>query len=334
MKEKVSNMKTLEKISSFAGKYFALLVILIAVIAYLIPETFLPFRSYITLLLGVVMFGMGLTLKAVDFKLIITNPKPVLIGVAAQFFIMPLTAFAIAYMLQLPNELAAGLVLLGSVPGGTASNVMVYLAKGNVPLSITMTSFSTLLAPLMTPILLLWLAGQWMPVNVMDMFMSIVQVIIVPIVLGLLIKKLLPTAVEKSANIVPLISVLAIIIIVSAVVAGNVNNIASAGLLVFVGVFLHNGAGLLLGYFTGKLMKLSKSDCRAISIEVGMQNSGLGVALATAHLGPLAALPSALGAVWHNISGPIIATIWAKTAGDHEEEKEEVIPLEGKPSQI
>ena len=326
-------MKTLEKISSFAGKYFALLVILIAVIAYLIPETFLPFRSYITLLLGVVMFGMGLTLKAVDFKLILTNPKPVLIGVAAQFIIMPLVAFAIAYMLQLPNELAAGLVLLGSVPGGTASNVMVYLAKGNVPLSITMTSFSTLLAPLMTPVLLLWLAGQWMPVNVMDMFMSIVQVIIVPIVLGLLIKKLLPTVVEKSANIVPLISVLAIIIIVSAVVAGNVNNIASAGLLVFVGVFLHNGVGLLLGYFTGKMMKLSRSDCRAISIEVGMQNSGLGVALATAHLGPLAALPSALGAVWHNISGPIIATIWSKSAGNEEEEIE-AIPLEGKPSQV
>ena len=327
-------MKTLEKISSFAGKYFALLVILIAVIAYLIPETFLPFRSYITLLLGVVMFGMGLTLKAVDFKLILTNPKPVLIGVAAQFVIMPLVAFAIAYMLQLPNELAAGLVLLGSVPGGTASNVMVYLAKGNVPLSITMTSFSTLLAPLMTPVLLLWLAGQWMPVNVMDMFMSIVQVIIVPIVLGLLIKKLLPTVVEKSANVVPLISVLAIIIIVSAVVAGNVNNIASAGLLVFVGVFLHNGAGLLLGYFTGKMMKLSKSDCRAISIEVGMQNSGLGVALATAHLGPLAALPSALGAVWHNISGPIIATIWSKNAADSEEEEMEAIPLESKPSQV
>ncbi|MEK4521456.1 bile acid:sodium symporter family protein [Psychrobacillus sp. FSL W7-1457] len=326
-------MKTLEKISSFAGKYFAFLVILIAVVAFLIPEAFLPFRSYITLLLGVVMFGMGLTLKAVDFKLIITNPKPVIIGVAAQFLVMPLTAFAIAYILQLPNELAAGLVLLGSVPGGTASNVMVYLAKGNVPLSITMTSFSTLMAPLMTPVLLLWLAGQWMPVNAMDMFMSIVQVIIVPIVLGLLIKKLLPTAVEKSANVVPLISVLAIIIIVSAVVAGNVNNIASAGLLVFVGVFLHNGAGLLLGYYTAKMMKLSKSDCRAISIEVGMQNSGLGVALATAHLGPLAALPSALGAVWHNISGPIIATIWSKSAGNEEEEIE-AIPLEGKPSQV
>ncbi|MFJ7971102.1 bile acid:sodium symporter family protein [Psychrobacillus sp. NPDC096389] len=305
-------MKVLESISNFAGKYFAFLVVAVAVIAFLLPDTFLPFGKYITILLGIVMFGMGLTLKAVDFKLILTHPKPVIFGVLAQFIIMPLTAFAIAYLLQLPSEIAAGLVLLGSVPGGTASNVMVYLAKGNVPLSITMTSFSTILAPLLTPLLLLLLAGQWMPVNAVDMFMSIIQVIIIPIILGLLVKKLLPNIVEKSLNIVPLISVLAIITIVSAVVAGNVNNIASAGFLVFVGVFLHNGAGLLLGYFAAKLMGLSELDQRAISIEVGMQNSGLGVALATAHLGPLAALPSALGAVWHNISGPILATYWSK----------------------
>ncbi|SDM76034.1 bile acid:Na+ symporter, BASS family [Psychrobacillus sp. OK028] len=305
-------MKLLESISNFAGKNFAFLVIIVAVVAFFIPETFLPFGKYITILLGIVMFGMGLTLKAVDFKLIATHPKPVIFGVIAQFVIMPITAFAIAYILNLPSELAAGLVLLGSVPGGTASNVMVYLAKGNVPLSITMTSFSTLLAPLLTPALLLLFAGQWMPVDAFAMFKSIVQVIIIPIVLGLLVKKLFPAAVEKSINVVPLISVLAIITIVSAVVAGNVNNIASAGLLVFLGVFLHNGAGLLLGYYAAKFMGLSVLDRRAISIEVGMQNSGLGVALATAHLGPLAALPSALGAVWHNISGPILATYWSK----------------------
>lgn len=305
-------MKLLESISNFAGKYFAFFVIIVAVVAFFIPETFLPFGKYITILLGIVMFGMGLTLKAVDFKLIATNPKPVIFGIIAQFIIMPLTAFAIAYMLNLPAELAAGLVLLGSVPGGTSSNVMVYLAKGNVPLSITMTSFSTLLAPLLTPALLLLFAGQWMPVNALAMFTSIVQVIIIPIALGLLVKKLFPTVVEKSLNVVPLISVLAIITIVSAVVAGNVNNIASAGLLVFLGVFLHNGAGLLIGYYSAKLMGLSELDRRAISLEVGMQNSGLGVALATAHLGPLAALPSALGAVWHNISGPILATYWSK----------------------
>jgi len=305
-------MKILEAISTVAGKYFAIWVICIAVIAFIVPDPFLIFGGYITILLGIVMFGMGLTLKAVDFKMILTNPVPVIIGVCAQYIIMPLTAFLIAYMMNLPAELAAGLVLLGSVPGGTASNVMVYLAKGNVPLSITMTSFSTLLAPIATPLILLLLAGKWMPVDPMAMFTSIIQVIILPIILGLVIRKFAPTIVEKSINVIPLISVVAIIIIVSAVVAGNVASIASAGFIIFTAVMLHNAFGLLLGYLTALALGLDESNRRAISIEVGMQNSGLGVALATAHFGPLAALPSVLGAVWHNISGPILATYWSK----------------------
>ncbi|CAM5188857.1 Sodium transporter OS=Lysinibacillus sphaericus OX=1421 GN=LS41612_03245 PE=4 SV=1 [Lysinibacillus sphaericus] len=239
-------MKILEAISTIAGKYFALWVICIAVIAFIIPNPFLLFGGYITILLGIVMFGMGLTLKAVDFKLILTNPVPVIIGVCAQYLIMPLTAFSIAYIMNLPAELAAGLVLLGSVPGGTASNVMVYLAKGNVPLSITMTSFSTLLAPIATPFILLLLAGKWMPVDPMAMFTSIIQVIILPIILGIVIRKFAPQIVEKSINVIPLISVVAIIIIVSAVVAGNVDSIASAGFIIFTAVMLHNAFGLLL----------------------------------------------------------------------------------------
>lgn len=305
-------MKILEAISTIAGKYFAIWVICIAVIAFIAPEPFLIFGGYITILLGIVMFGMGLTLKAVDFKLVITNPVPVIIGVCAQYVIMPLSAFLIAYIMNLPAELAAGLVLLGSVPGGTASNVMVYLAKGNVPLSITMTSFSTLLAPIATPIILLLLAGKWMPVDPIAMFTSIIQVIIIPIILGIIIRRVVPQIVEKSINVIPLISVVAIMIIVSAVVAGNVDTIASAGSIIFAAVVLHNAFGLLFGYITARILGLDESNRRAISIEVGMQNSGLGVALATAHFGPLAALPSVLGAVWHNISGPILATYWSK----------------------
>ncbi|MGX6443222.1 bile acid:sodium symporter family protein [Neobacillus sp. K501] len=305
-------MKILEAISTIAGKYFAVWVICIAVIAYMVPAPFLVFGGYITILLGVVMFGMGLTLKAVDFKLVLTNPIPVIIGVCAQFIIMPLSAFLIAYFMNLPAELAAGLVLLGSVPGGTASNVMVYLAKGNVPLSITMTSISTLVAPIATPAILLLLAGKWMPVDPKAMFLSIIQVIILPIVLGILIRKFLPKVVEKSMTVIPLISVLAIIIIVSAVVSGNAKSIANAGLLIFTAVMLHNAVGLLLGYIAAKILGLDESNRRAISIEVGMQNSGLGVALATAHFGPIAALPSVVGAVWHNITGPILATYWSK----------------------
>ncbi|MCS5503558.1 bile acid:sodium symporter family protein [Lysinibacillus sp. A4] len=305
-------MKILETISTIAGKYFAIWVICIAVIAFIAPEPFLIFGGYITILLGIVMFGMGLTLKAVDFKLVITNPVPVIIGVCAQYVIMPLSAFLIAYIMNLPAELAAGLVLLGSVPGGTASNVMVYLAKGNVPLSITMTSFSTLLAPIATPFILLLLAGKWMPVDPIAMFTSIIQVIIIPIILGIIIRRVVPQIVEKSINVIPLISVVAIMIIVSAVVAGNVDTIASAGSIIFAAVVLHNAFGLLFGYITARVLGLDESNRRAISIEVGMQNSGLGVALATAHFGPLAALPSVLGAVWHNISGPILATYWSK----------------------
>ncbi|WP_264737375.1 bile acid:sodium symporter family protein [Cytobacillus firmus] len=305
-------MKVLEAVSTIAGKYFAVWVILTSVIAFMVPDPFLGLGGYITILLGVVMFGMGLTLKAVDFKIIFTKPLPVLIGVCAQFIIMPLVAFVIAKLLNLPAELAAGLVLLGCVPGGTASNVMVYLAKGNVPLSIAMTSVSTLLAPIMTPLLLLMLAGQWMPVDAVAMFMSIVQVIIVPIVLGLAIKKFFPVAVEKSLTVLPLISVAAIITIVAAVVSGNSATIAASGLLIFTAVMLHNGFGLLLGYFAGKVLGQDEVNRRAIAIEVGMQNSGLGVALATAHFGPLAALPSVLAAAWHNISGPILATYWSK----------------------
>ena len=309
-------MKLLATISSLAGKYFALLVMGMAVLAYFVPAPFLPLGSYISLLLGVVMFGMGLTLSATDFKLVLTRPLAVLVGVVAQFTVMPLAALAIAYLLKLPPELAAGLVLLGSVPGGTASNVMVYLAKGNVPLSITMTSVSTLLAPIMTPLLLLLFAGQWMPVDAKSMFIMIIQVIIVPIILGIVVRKFAPTLVQKSIAVVPLISVAAIIIIVGAVVSKNQETISTAGLLVFFAVFLHNTAGLIIGYYVGKLCKLSVSDQRALAIEVGMQNSGLGVALATAHLGPLAALPSTFGAVWHNISGPIIATVWSKKKVD------------------
>lgn len=316
-------MKFLETISKTAGKYFALWVILVAVVAYFIPAPFLPLGGYITILLGVVMFGMGLTLKPVDFQLVVKKPLPVIVGILAQFLIMPLGALLIAYLLGLSDQLAAGLVLLGSVPGGTASNVMVYLARGNLALSVAMTSLSTLLAPLATPLILLGLAGQWMPVDPLAMFLSIFQVIIVPITLGIIVQKLLPGIVEKSLEIIPLISVLAIMTIVTAVVSANAPSIRTSGAIIFVAVMLHNLLGLTLGYVAAIIMKLKEGDRRAISIEVGMQNSGLGVALATAHFGPLAALPSVIGAVWHNISGPILATYWSKKPArvDETEEK-------------
>jgi BASS family bile acid:Na+ symporter len=298
--------------SQFVSKYFAVFVIFISVIAFLSPEAFTWIIPHITLLLGIIMFGMGLTLKLSDFAIVAKKPVPVVIGVIAQFVIMPLVAFGLAYVLNLPPELAAGLVLVGACPGGTASNVMVYLAKGDVPVSVAMTSISTLLAPLLTPFILLLLAGQWLPVDASAMFVSIIKVIIIPIALGIIIRKIIPAFVDNGTTVLPLISIVAILAIVSAVVGANKGNIASTGLLLFVAVMLHNLFGLFLGYVTAKLVGLDEAKRRAISIEVGMQNSGLGASLATAHLSPLAALPSALFSVWHNISGPALVSLWSR----------------------
>lgn len=305
-------MKALSSFSYFVSKYFIVWVIALAVIAYYAPSGFTWIAPYISLLLGIIMFGMGLTLKAKDFAIVFKKPIPVIIGILAQYIIMPVVAFALAKLLNLSPELAAGLVLVGACPGGTASNVMVYLAKGDVPLSVAMTSCSTLLAPILTPLVLLLFAGEWIPVDAGSMFLSIVQVIIIPIVLGILINYFLPKAVEKSTEALPLVSVVAIVAIVAAVVSGNRDTIATTGALLFVAVMLHNVFGLLFGYLVGAITGLDVTQRRAISIEVGMQNSGLGASLATTYFSPATALPSAVFSVWHNISGPLLATIWSQ----------------------
>jgi BASS family bile acid:Na+ symporter len=305
-------VRRLEALSRLAGRYFALWVLLCSGIAYLFPDGFTWIAPYITLLLGVVMFGMGLTLEPVDFKMALSRPRPIAIGVAAQYVIMPTAAFVIAVLLRLPPELAAGLVLVGACPGGTASNVIVYLSRGDVPLSVTMTSISTLLAPVATPLITLLLAGQWLPVDPLAMFLSIVQVIIVPVTLGVLLRSFFPQAVQRSVRVVPLISVVAIVAIIAAIIGLNVDTIATAGAVLFTAVALHNLFGLLLGYLTALLLGLDEARRRAIAIEVGMQNSGLGAALATTYFTPLAALPAAIFSVWHNISGSLAATLWSR----------------------
>lgn len=307
-------MKSVQTISNFANKYFALITIIIAILAFNLPNQFIWLNSCISILLGIIMFGMGLTMKPLDFKLVLTKPLPVIIGVLIQFTIMPLSAFFIAKLLNLPPTIAAGIILVGCVPGGTASNVMVYLAKGNVPLSIAMTSLSTMLAPILTPTLLYLLADQWMPVNPFAMFLSIIQVIIIPIILGLIMQKFLPVLVEKSVPAMPFVSVIAISGVVAAVVSGNTKNIATAGILVFVTVILHNLSGLFLGYLIAALLRLDVQTRRAISIEVGIQNAGLGVSLANTHFAalPLTALPGAVAVVTHVINGSILATIWSR----------------------
>lgn len=304
-------MGMLERISQIAGNYFALWVILASIIAYFV-DAFAGLVSYVNLLLGIVMFGMGLTLTGADFARVFRRPKDVLLGVLAQFTIMPLLGFLLAYFLRLPPELAVGVVLVGCVPGGTASNVMTYLAKGDVPLSVSMTAISTILSPVVTPALMLVLAGSWLPVDGWALFVSIVQVVLIPVILGVLVNTFFGKTVQRATSVLPLISVIAIILIVMGVVSKNADNLLTVGPLVFLAVVLHNLFGYALGYAVARVLKVQTPQKRAISIEVGMQNSGLAAGLASAHFGGLAALPGAIFSVWHNISGPLLATYWRR----------------------
>lgn len=297
-------------------KTFALWVIFFAGIALLAPEMFVWLKAYIPWLLGIVMLGMGMTMTLDDFKGVLQSPKAVFIGVVAQFFVMPGLAFVLCKLMNLPSEIAIGVILVGCCPGGTASNVITYMAKGNTALSVACTSVSTLLAPLLTPAIFYLLASQWIEINAGSMFISILQVVLFPIVLGLIIRTLLKSKAESYIQVMPLVSVVAIVAIVAAIMAGSKIQILESGLLILGVVALHNGLGYLLGFWVSRFFKLPYADAKAVAIEVGMQNSGLGVALAATHFvaSPLTALPSAIFSLWHNISGPALATYWASKA--------------------
>lgn len=306
-------MAFLEKITKFFNTYFALLVIVGAALAFFNPGTFKVSAPYIPQLLGIVMLGMGLTLTKNDFVAVFDRPRDVVIGVLLQFIIMPLLGYLIAGMMGVSPDLAAGFILVGCVPSGTASNVMTYLAKGDVALSVTVSSVTTLIAPFITPYLFLALGGKYIPVNATALLIDILKIVLIPIIIGVGLRHILGAAVQKVIKVVPLISVLAIITIVTAVVAASAGRLASMAGIVIVGVMLHNLLGYLIAYFVAnKVCGMSDYKSRAISFEVGMQNSGLGAALAMVHLSPVAALPSAVFSVWHNISGPILAGWWSK----------------------
>ena len=307
-------MKFLEKLSDFFGKWMALIVIAVAALALFAPQTCLWIKtSWINWLLGIVMFGMGLTLKMDDFKVVFSRPKDIIIGFIAQFTLMPLIAFLLAKAFNLPTEIAVGVILVGTCPGGTSSNVMTYLSKGDVPLSVGMTAVSTLFAPLMTPLLTLLYAGQRVDVNAVAMFLSIVKVVLVPIALGLVCNYFFEKVTRQIVRILPLISTIAIIMIIASVVSANSVRLKTVGIVVVVVVILHNLLGYATGYGVGKLLRLNTTKCRALSIEVGMQNSGLATSLAATHFAqyPLATIPGAVFSVWHNISGAVYANFLA-----------------------
>jgi len=290
------------------------LVLLSAVAALAFPEVFGRVKpTVINPLLGVIMFGMGLTLKADDFRIVFSRPKDVIIGCLAQFTVMPLLAWALAKVFSLDEALTVGVVLVGCCPGGTASNVITYLAKGDLALSVGMTGVSTLLAPVLTPLLVLLLAGQTVNVDVAGMLLSILWVVILPIAAGLLVKRFWPRQTTAATAYLPALSTLAICAIVLIVIAANASKLMSSGLIIILVVMLHNIGGLAVGYAIGTLLGMPAAKRKAVSIEVGMQNSGLASSLATLHFAayPLATIPGAIFSVWHNISGAIVAKIYS-----------------------
>ena len=302
-------------ISNFVGKYMAWIVLVIAALALFFPNTSLWIQTgWINYLLMIVMFGMGLTLKASDFAIVFKRPKDIVIGCLAQFIIMPLLAFLLGKLFRASSDLLVGIILVGTCPGGTSSNVITYLSKGDTALSVGMTSVNTLLAPLATPILTYLYLRTTVQVDVLAMFLSIVQVVIIPIALGLLINRLFGKYTQRIVYALPTVSVAAICLIVAAVVSHNSEKILSTGLSILLIVILHNLLGYLCGYLIGILSRMDIPRRKAVAIEIGMQNSGLATTLAASAFPDLsmATVPGAVFSVWHNISGAILASIFRR----------------------
>ena len=305
----------MKKTGELIGKYMAWIVLAIAALALFLPGTCLWIQTkWVNYLLMVVMFGMGLTMKLSDFAVVFSRPRDVLIGCTAQFVFMPLLAFSLGRLFGLNDELLVGVVLVGTCPGGTASNVITYLSKGDTALSVGMTSINTLLAPFLTPALTYLYLRTSVSVDVKAMFLSIVQVVVVPIGLGLLINRLFGKYTQRITDVLPSVSVTAICLIVAAVVSHNSGKILSTGLVIFAVVILHNLLGYLCGYLTGILFRMDMPRKKAVAIEIGMQNSGLATTLAGSAFPNLAmaTVPGAIFSVWHNISGAVLAGIFRK----------------------
>lgn len=256
------------------------------------------------------MFAMGITLRTDDFKGVFSRPLEILVGVSAQYVVMPLLGFILALSFGTSLLVAAGIVLVGSCPGGTASNVITYLAKGDLALSVTLTSVSTLLCPFLLPALMYVYAGKWIDVPVADLFISALQIVLLPVFGGVVLRRLLGRKSEAVVPFLPSVSSLAIALVVGIIVALNAESIKTIGAVVLLVVVIHNALGLTCGYLIAKALGFRESSCRAISVEVGMQNSGLAAALSQLHFGHLSALPAALFSIWHNISGGAIASLW------------------------
>lgn len=305
------------------GFSYTMMIFAAVTMAMYYPSYFLTVGDFkltklITPLIQIIMFGMGTSMSGKDFVAVVQTPKGVFVGVSAQFLIMPLVGVTLARATDFPPEIAAGIVLIGCSPSGMASNVMAYLAKANLALSITITSIATLLAPFLTPFLMKLLAGQFIEVNVMAMMWDIVKMIIIPIGAGLLFNKIFHGKTNWLDKVMPIISMAGIALIIVVITAAGRDSLLDIGTLLIVLVLIHNLFGYTLGYWFARLFRLSKYDARTIAIEVGMQNGGLASAIANS-VGKIATMglaPAVFGPLM-NITGSILASYWHKKPLDH-----------------
>lgn len=309
----------MKKVCALIGKYFGVIAVIFLIIGMTLPTSFswvlgkVGGISVLSVLLGVIMFGMGMTMSVHDFALVLKRPKDVFFGACAQYFVMPFLAYVLSTIFQLDPALTVGVVLVGtSCPGGTSSNVITFMSKGDVPLSVTMTSVSTLISPIMTPLLTYLIIGQRISFDPVGMFLSILQIVIVPIALGLIVKSFLPKLADTAADYLPAVSALAISFLIAGIIGASRDAILNSSGIILLVVILHNCLGYALGFFIGHLCGMSWKKMVALSIEVGMQNSGLATGLAKAHFAslPMAGVPGAVFSAWHNISGAVLAYLY------------------------
>jgi BASS family bile acid:Na+ symporter len=293
-------------------RLFPLWAFALAVTAFLWPALFNHQKSFVVPLLMIVMFCMGMTLQLSDFARVLKKPGVIATGVLTQYSLMPLFAFGLSVSLQLPEALMTGMILVGATSGGTASNVICYLARGDVALSVSLTLTSTVLAVIATPFLTWLYAGQSIPVDAQAMMLGIAKMVIVPLSLGVLLNTLLQPLVRRVSPYLPLASVIAIVWIIAIIVALNQSSVYQLGFVLAAAVVIHNILGLLSGYYLARYLGYDETIARTLAIEVGMQNSGLSVALALKYFTPLAALPGAVFSIWHNLSGALLASLWQR----------------------
>ena len=304
-------LSVLRRLSVVLTRFMGVIIIAFSALALWQPWIFSWVAPHISAMLVIIMLGMGMTLHWQDFSHVLRHPRDLGLGLVVQFGCMPLLAFALCHVFALPPELAMGMILVGTAPGGTASNVLTFIARGDVAFSVAMTAAATLVSLLLTPPLTWLLGGVWVPVDMGGLFWSIVKIVLVPVLLGLLLHHFQRGLVDRLMPFLPLASALVITLVIAGIIAVNAQNILSAGPAIFAAVIAHNLLGLAVGWFAACRLRFAPPRRRALAIEIGTQNSGLATALALAHFTPAAAIAGALFSVWQNISGALLSNFWA-----------------------